>query len=258
MYQQIRNFLKYKDLFIELVKKDIKLKYRNSYLGLLWSFLNPLLMMTVLTIVFSGIFKNNISNFPVYVLSGRLMYSFFSEATSFAMNSIHVNGQLIKKVYIPKYFFPLSRVCSSFLTSLVSLVPIFLVMFITDMQFSIFNLLIVVPLFLMLILSAGVGLLLSVGTVFFRDVGHLYTVILTILMYMTPIFYPADIIPDKYQWLIEINPLYPLVGMFRDVLMYGHNFSAHQLTISLIYAALYFIIGLFVFYKKQDRFIFYL
>ncbi len=115
MKQNIRNFIKYKDLLKELIVQDIKLKYKNSILGILWSMLDPLLMMIVLSIVFGSIFQNNIPNFPVYVLIGRITYSFFSQATNASMESILWNKQLIKKIYVPKYFFPLSKVCSTFL-----------------------------------------------------------------------------------------------------------------------------------------------
>lgn len=227
-------------------------------MGVLWSLLNPLLMMVVLTIIFSEVFKSKIENFPVYVLTGRMLYSFFSEATNFAMNSIINNSQLLRKVYVPKYFFPLSRVCSSFITSLIGLIPIFLVMIITGVQFSFYNFLIVIPLFLLLVIAMGAGLILSTIFVFFRDMGHLYSVVLMILMYMTPIFYPASIIPDKYHWIIELNPLYPVLKMFRDLMINGQLFEWYELLIAGVYAVIYFVVGVFVFYKKQDRFIFHI
>nr|WP_150959427.1 ABC transporter permease [Aneurinibacillus sp. XH2] len=258
MNTYMQNFINYKDLLIELIKKDIKLKYRNSFLGILWSMINPLLLMIVLTIVFSAIFKNNIANFPVYVLTGRLIYGFFSEATSFAMDSIHANGQLIKKVYVPKYFFPLARLCSSFITNVLSLVPLAIVMIVTGMNFSWTNLMIVFPFAYVFLISLGVGLLLATITVFFRDIKHLYSVVLMILMYMTPIFYPKEIIPDKYSMLIEINPLFEVVEMFRNVMMYGTVPSMTSHLVCLAHASVYLLIGFFFFYKKQNRFIFHI
>lgn len=258
MKSYIQNLMKYKDLFIELVKKDIKLKYRNSALGVLWSMLNPLLMMIVLSIVFMTLFRNNIPNFPVYVLIGRILYQFFSEATSFAMDSIYVNGQLIRKVYVPKYFFPLSRVLSSFVTAIIALVPLVLMMVVTGLPFRWINLLFIVPLFYLLVISAGIGLLLSSVNVFFKDLKHMYSIVLLILMYMTPIFYPSSIIPEKYMPIILLNPLYLIVEMFRDVVLYGVMPDPRAHLILIIYMIVYGISGLLVFYKTQDRFIYHL
>ncbi|NRG00454.1 ABC transporter permease, partial [Paenibacillus dendritiformis] len=246
------------DLLLELIKKDIKLKYRNSFLGILWSMLNPLLMMVVLTIIFSTVFNNHINNFPVYVLTGRIIYQFFSESTNFAMDSIHANSQLIRKVYVPKYFFPLSRVCSSFITTLISTVPLLFVMLMTDVTFSWINIMFIIPLLYLLIISAGIGMLLASITVFFRDMKHLYSIVLMLIMYMTPIFYPASIIPEKYMPIIKLNPLFSVVEMFRDVVMYGQlpGLGAHFICIAYVF--IYGTIGILVFYKTQDRFIYHL
>ncbi|WP_315793762.1 ABC transporter permease [Paenibacillus sp. BIC5C1] len=258
MKNYVVNLIKYKDLLIELIKKDIKLKYRNSILGIFWSMLNPLLMMVVLTIVFSNLFDKNIENFPVYVMAGRLVYQFFSESTNFAMDSIVANGQLLKKIYVPKYLFPISRICSSFFTTIVSIIPLALVMVFTGVSFHWTNVFIVFPLFCLLLISTGVGLLLSTVNVYFRDIKHLYSVILTLVMYLTPIFYPAEIIPDKYMLLIEINPLFNVVSMFRTLLLDGAVPSVALMSFTFIYAILLSLIGLFVFYKNQHRFVLYL
>lgn len=258
MRQNIRNFWKYRDLFFQIIKKDISIKYRNSFLGIIWSMLNPLLMMVVLTIIFSSIFKNQIPHFPVYVLIGRIVYQFFAESTNFAMDSIHVNAQLIRKVYVPKYFFPLSRIFSSFITTLISMIPILLVMVVTGIPFRWLNLLVIFPLIYLLFVSIGMGLILSAVNVFFRDMKHLYSIILLMLMYMTPIFYPAEIIPEKYMFIIQLNPLFDIVQMFRDVMINNvvPNLSTHL--VSLSSAVVYCLIGVIVFYKSQDRFIYHI
>jgi len=257
MRTYILNFIKYKDLFIELVIRDIKIKYRNSFLGILWSMINPLLMMIVFSIVFMELFKNDIPNFPVYVLIGRILYQFFSEATSFAMEAVYANGQLINKLYVPKYFFPLTRVLSSFIISFLSLVPLLLVIMpLTGLSYDWINLMIIFPLVYLLLISTGIGLLLSALNVFFSDIKHLYSVLLVILMFLTPIFYPMEIIPEKYAIVLELNPLHIAIEMFRDVIMYGvlPNFDAHLSLI--IYSLLFTVIGIIVFGKTQDRFIY--
>lgn len=254
----LQNFLKYKDFFVELVLKDIKLKFRDSVFGILWSMLNPLLFMIVLTIVFSSLFENNIENFPVYVLIGRLVYAFFAEATNFAMDSIYVNGQLIRKVYVPKYFFPLAKICSSFITTLLSFFPLLLIMMTTGIGLSFTNLLIIFPLIYILFFSMGVGLFLSSVTVFFRDIKHLYSVVLMFLMYTSAIFYPVDIIPSEYQKYIQFNPLFGVIEMTREVLMYQSIPSLQDHAFIFLYACLHLFIGFFVFYKTQDKFILHL
>ncbi|WP_145028176.1 ABC transporter permease [Paenibacillus sp. Y412MC10] len=258
MSSKFKNFVRYQDLFIELIRKDIRIKYRNSVLGIFWSMLNPLLMMIVLTVIFSNVFQQHIEHFPVYVLTGRLIYQFFSESTNFAMDSINNNGQLIRKVYVPKYLFPISRICSSFITTFISLIPLALVMAVTGVGFHWTNILVIIPLVCLLITSIGVGLLLSTITVFFRDIKHLYSIVLTVVMYMTPIFYPISIIPVQYKIIFELNPLFGIVDIFRSVVIQGEVPMIWTVTITIIYSLIIFGVGFLMFYKKQDKFIYYL
>mgnify|MGYP001167457724 CR=1 FL=1 len=257
MIQFVRNFIRYKDLFVELVKKDIKLKYRHSYIGVLWSMLNPLLMMVVLTIVFEALFRREIEYFPVYVLTGRVLYSFFAEATNAALDSIQANAQLIRKVYVPRYIFPTTRVFSAFITNMAAIVPVVCTMLVLGIRFSFYNLLVVIPLLLLLFISVGVGLMLATFAVFFRDIKHLYSVLLTIIMYMTPIFYPESIVPEQYRSLMELNPLFPIVRMVRDTVMHNTLPDAGDLILATGYTVLFLVVGAIVFYRNQSRFIHY-
>lgn len=215
-------------------------------------------MMIVLTIVFSALFKRDIPNFPVYVLTGRLIYNFFSEATRYSMTSITKGGGLIRKVYIPKYLFPLSKVLSSFVTFIISIIPLFLVMVVTEVKFSKVNFLIVFPITYILLISIGIGLIICTVTVFFGDIEHLYSIILMILMYMTPIFYPAEIIPSKYLSLVKLNPIFECVNMFREVMLYENVPLLNSHLICIGYSLFYLVVGLIIFYKKQDKFIFHI
>lgn len=254
----IINFLKYKDLLFELVKKDIQLKYRNSMLGVLWSMLNPLLMTIVISIVFMTIFKSDIAYFPAYVMAGRIIYQFFAESTESALSSIQANGSLIRKIYVPKYFFPLSRVCSSFVTTFISLIPFGLLMVVMEVPFRWTCLLFFIPLLYLLGISMGVGLLLSSINIFFRDIKYLYSIFLTVVMYLSPIFYPISIIPDDFLVIIKFNPLFIIMKMFRDMVLYATMPSVYDHLISILYVLVVGTLGLFVFYKSQDRFIYYL
>ncbi|MGG3453187.1 ABC transporter permease [Paenibacillus rhizolycopersici] len=252
------NFYKYKDLMFELVRKDIKLKYRNSFLGLLWSILNPLLFMLVLTVIFSELFSSTIEHFAIYVLTGRLIYACFSETTNFAMQSIVSNASLIKKIYVPKYYFPLSRICSSFVNSLLAMISIIPVMLMSGLHFSWVNLTIVFPLLYLLLFSIGIGLIISTIYVFFRDLQHIYSLALVIVMYTSAIFYPVDIIPERFMPIIQLNPIFLIIDMFREALIYQSIAPLGTHLFCLSYALVLICIGLIIFYKKQDKFIFYL
>lgn len=255
MNNYIKNLLKYKHLIKELVIRDIKVKYKKSILGFFWTLLNPLLTMVVLTIVFSNIFRFDIENFPVYLITGQVMFNFFSEATNMAMLSINDNAQLIKKVYIPKYIFPISKVLSSFVNLIFSLFAVFFIIIFMKIPLTDNAILSVLSLGYILLFAMGIGLILVSLNVFFRDVQHLYGVLLTAWMYLTPIFYPVNIIPEQFKWLINANPLYYMIEHFRETLLYGVIPSFELNFICFINAIVAFIIGLFVFYKAQDKFI---
>ena len=255
MIVHVSTFWRYKWLLYELVLRDLKIKYRSSVLGYLWSLLNPLMMMTVLTIVFSTLFRFDIPNYPVYLLSGQLIYSFFSEATNMSMSSIINSASLIKKVYIPKYIFPVSRVLSSFVTLLLSLLAMVIVMVVTKVKFNWVILFFPIPLIYILVFSIGMGLLLSVLAVYFRDVIHLYSVLLSAWMYLTPIMYPINMVPDYVKRFIFWNPMYYFVEIFRQIVLYGEWPSLEMHLICLGFALLALVTGLFVFYKNQKNFI---
>lgn len=251
----IQNFWKYKSLLSEFVIRDLKIKYRRSFLGYLWSLLNPLLMMIVLTAVFSNFFRFDIPNFPVYLLTGQIIFNFFAESTTTSMNSIIDSGGLIKKIYIPKYIFPISRVISSFITLLFSLVALLLVMLVTNVEIMPVILLFPLPLIYVFIFATGIGLILSVFAVYFRDTLHLYTVLLSAWTYLTPIFYPVKILPDYILPVVYSNPMYYYVQAFRDIILYGHLPSLHVNLMCMIFSIVAFLLGLFIFYKNQHKFV---
>lgn len=251
----IQNLLRYKHLIRELVVRDIKVKYKKSVLGLLWTLLNPLLTMVVLTIVFSNLFRFDIENYPVYLITGQVMFNFFAEATNMAMMSINENAQLIKKVYIPKYIFPVSKGLSSFVNLVFSLVAVIFLIVFMKIQITPAIIFSIISLMYILVFAIGVGLILVSLNVFFRDVQHLYGVVLTAWMYLTPIFYPTNIIPEQFKWLINCNPLFYMVQHFRECMLYGTIPDLKLNVICLLNATITFTFGLWIFYKSQDKFI---
>lgn len=247
--------LKYKDLILELVLRDIKVKYKKSVLGILWSVLNPLLMMIILSIVFSTIFKSSIPNFPMYLIIGQTLFSFFGEVTNMSMMSIIYSGGLIKKVYIPKYIFPFSKALFGLCNLIFSMVAVILVGFFTKIEFHIEMLLFPVPIILLFIFSLGIGLILATYSVFFRDISHLYQILLLIWTYLTPIFYPISILPGNFISYILYNPLFCYITFARDLVLKGEVSDPKLIFFCFLYSFLSISIGVLVFKKNENKFI---
>ncbi len=255
MKKYIDNFLRFKPLLTELVARDIKIKYRRSVLGVLWTILNPLFMMVILSIVFSNIFKFDIENFPLYILSGQVIFNFYNDATTSSMTSILGAASLIKKVYIPKYLFVLSRIVSSFINLMASFSALLVMMVVTRAELHWEIVLSIIPLIMVVGFSLGIGLILAALTVKFRDIMHLYSVFITGLMYLTPVIYPMSILPETIKKIVLLNPLTNYLIMFRDVMFNSTLPSLGDVTIGVIEMVFALVIGVWVFYKKQDEFI---
>ena len=255
MSTYIQNFKKYRPLLTELVARDIKNKYRKSVLGVLWTVLNPLFMMIILSIVFSNLFKFDIENYPVYILSGQVVYNFYAESTSSAMSAIIDNASLLKKVYIPKYMFVLSRILSSMINVLASHCALIIVMFATGVDLKWTVVFFPIPLVLLMIFSFGLGLILATVAVKFRDIMHLYTVFTTGLMYLTPVIYALSLLPPALYTLVRINPITNYLMIYRDVMLNGLLPDPVQILIAVAEAVGVLLLGLWLFAKKQDKFI---
>lgn len=251
----ISQFRQYKPLMKELVVRDLKVKYRRSFLGYVWSLLNPLLMMTVMTVVFSYMFRFDIPNYPLYLICGQTLWTFFNESTSMAMHSVLQNGTLIRKVYIPKYIFPVARVLSSFVTTGFSLLSILIVMLVTKVPLSAKMLLVPVPLFFLLIFCMGMGMILSALSVYFRDIVHLYGVFTMAWMYVTPIFYPISALPENVAAFLTLNPMYHYISFFRELVLYASIPAVNVWLNCIISSLTVFFVGVLVFHKLQKNFI---
>lgn len=257
--QIVRNYTKYNNLLYELVKKNIKLKYRRSYLGILWTLIEPLLTMIVLTVVFGTFFNKGTPQFPVYVLTGRLLYSFFSSSTKAGLKSVSGNSSMIKKVYVPKYIYVVASVISNFVIFLISLIVLVGVAIVLKVQPTVYLLEAVVPLFILLILSLGTSLILATLSVFFRDVEYIWGVVTMLIMYASAIFYPVErIIKTGKGWVFNCNPVYMCIANFRNSVLYGIPMNMQYCLVSAGLALLLLLIGVVLFYKKQDDFILYL
>lgn len=255
MSKYIKNFLKFQPLLSELVARDVKIKYRRSVLGVLWTLLNPLCMMIILSVVFSNIFKFDIEHFPLYVLSGQVIFNFFNDATTSSMTAIINNAALLKKIYVPKYLFVLARIFSSFINLMASFTALLLVMVAVRAELHWTLFLAWFPLLLVVIFSLGVGMLLAALTVRFRDIMHLYSVFTTGLMYLTPVIYPMSMLPSRIRVIVLMNPLTNYLEMFRDLAFYNTLPSLGAAALGILEGAAVVVLGIYVFYKNQDEFI---
>lgn len=258
MKRLYRTFVKYRYLLYQLVKKDIKLKYRNSYLGVFWTLLEPLLTMMVLTVVFSNLLGKGTADFPVYILTGRLMYSFFANSTKAALKSVRSNAGMIKKVYVPKYMYPCAGVLSGYVMFLISLLVLFFVAVVRGVRPTWHLLEALIPLALLFFMTLGIGLLLSTIAVFFRDVEYLWGVALMLLMYACAIFYRVeDVAGASNRWIFQWNPLYAVIENFRNA-VFGCPMNPTANWYAMACSAIALLAGIVVFYKNQDRFILHL
>ncbi|OVE67347.1 hypothetical protein CCS79_14600 [Clostridium diolis] len=246
---------KYKFLIQQLVSRDFKTKYKRSILGIFWSFLNPLFMMGVQYFIFSTIFKSDIPYYHIYLLIGVVMFNYFSEACSMALASIIGNAGLITKVYIPKYIYPLSRILSSTVNLAMSLLPLIGAMIISGVPFSKSFLLLPFALICLVIFCLGLGMLLSASMVYFRDTQFLWGVISMLWMYATPIFYPENILPEQFKFVLDYNPIYYFIKFARICILQGVSPEPVLYIQCFLFSSVMLLVGAVIFKKSQDRFI---
>lgn len=257
--QYFREFWKYRDLLKLLVTKNIKLKYRRSWLGYVWSVLNPLLIMVVMTVVFSTIFKRNIENFPVYLFCGQLLFNYMNQSTHQALFSVTSNAALLKKTYVPKYLFTFARITSGLVDLFFSLGALVIVILVTRARVSWYMLLFPFVLLQLYVFCIGLGLFLAQAGVFFKDTEFIYNAVTTAWLYLSAIFYPVESLSKELSWAIQhLNPMYFYIAQFRALVHAGTMPGTYQIVAGVAAAAVMLGIGIWSFNRSQDRFILYI
>lgn len=249
------NFLNKNNLFLleELVKKNFSVRYKDSYLGILWTVISPLLTMIILTIVFSTIFDKTIENYPVYLLAGRSVFRYFSGTCGSSMSVLRSNTNILLQKSVPKYIFILATLISEFIDLLICMVLLCLVMIATGAQFHYTIPLAIIPLISLLIITTGASLILSVFSVYYKDVIYLWKAFTQLLMYGSAIFYPVDIIPEPFHSIIILNPLLWIIQQFRLLFVYGKFPDLLNIINSYLISIILLIIGIIVFKKYEKR-----
>lgn len=254
--KMVNLYKQYKFVFIELVKRDFKKKYKRSVLGMLWSMLAPLFTLLVMNFVFVNFFGRTQQYYMIYLFSGWLIFHYYNEATTGAMNSLMANANIFSKVKVPKYMFLFSKVTSSSINFFLILIVYFIFVIIYGLEITWKFVMLAFPIFCLFLLILGVGLILSALFVFFRDIQYLYGVFSTALMYFTPIFYTVDMMGDKAK-LFYINPLYLYVTYFRNIVIEGFIPSIVFHVYTLVYSLIFFAIGCWMYKKYNYKFLYY-
>lgn len=251
------HLLRYRDLLVYLVGRELKVRYRRSTIGFLWTMLQPLMTMVVLTIAFSAIFRFDIANYPVYALAGILFFNFFQQSIVASMNSLRSNAELIKKLPVPTAVFPIATVVAGVINFFLACVPLVLLIVITGAPLRPAALFLPVSILLAAAFTLGAGLFLSPLAVFFHDVVEMVGVLLTLAMYLTPVFYPMAIVPERYRWIVRFNPLRSVLEVFRDPLYYGKIPPLSHLAVALTIAVVMVVVGAVFFRLSASRIPFY-
>ena len=255
MKKRLRDIFSYSDMIGSLVRRDLRGKYKGSVLGFLWTFINPLCQMIVYTIVFSVIVRNDLNKFYVYMIVGMVPWLFFDTSLRQGSGCVRYQGDMIKKIYFPREVLPLSCVTSNFVNMLFCFIIVFAVLIISGVGFSI-KALIFLPLIMAIeyLLTLGFALIVSAGTVFFKDLEHITTVILMAWIYGTPIMYSLKIVPENIKWIFLANPMTSIIEAYHNILYWKIVPDVKDIVYALIFGTVMVIIGEFVFAKLDDNF----
>lgn len=257
MIQLARDAYRYRELIWALALKELKIRYKRSVLGFLWALLNPLFQCLVLTLVFSTVMKMNVYHYAIFILSMILPWTFFAQSLSYASESIVGNGDLIKKVSVSKAVFPIAAVVSNMINFLLSLIPLAIIVLAMGHPFHPTWLLLPVPILALTIFTAGGTFFFATANVFYRDIAHILQVILQVWFYLTPILYSTEFFPPEYRWLFHLNPLIFVMHDFRMSVYWGQLPTAQSILLSFVSAFLAIFIGLAIFKRYEDRFVYY-
>lgn len=255
LLRRIRIIFLNREMLKNLVRKNFKAYYTNSFLGISWAVFIPLILMLILNFVFKSVLKIGIENFPLFVLSGLIPFMFFSSTLTQTTNSIVENTHLLRQFNLPKEVIPLSLILTNFLNFLLGLlvlIPIFV--FSNSRIFSSLYFLILI-IFIFLIFVIGIGLFFSSLNVFFRDISHLLGILVMFLFWITPIFYQTDMIPTQYRWIVNFNPLNLYISLFRDILLKGKIPPIKFVFFGSFWAVLSSFIGYSFFVKTESKFL---
>ncbi len=252
--EEIKGLFSNRFILRRMIYTNFKTRYKRSYLGVLWSLLNPLLNMIVFVVVFSQIFRYQVPHYPLYILSGQMVFTFFSASTAEAMMQILYNATMIRRVYLPKTIYILAGIAINGINLVLTFIPFLLIALVDKLEFSAQMLMIFPALTLLSCFVVGVSLVVATITPFLNDFSQIWSVIITLWTYLTPLFYPVDIIPEQWLPLYKLNPMYVYVTLFRDPLLYQSIPEVSLWIQGIVYGIVFLVFGWWLFTKNSNEF----
>jgi lipopolysaccharide transport system permease protein len=249
-----RELYKYREFLKTSVLKEFRGKYKKSFLGVLWSFINPLLQLVIYSVVFSFIMKSGIKNYTVFLVVALIPWNFFSTTLTQSTAAIVINGGILKKVYFPREILPISIVTSNLINFLISCIIVFGALIISGVGISWYILLVPIIVLIQYIFSLALAFILSAVTVYIRDLEYFINVLVMLWFYLSPIVYPPNFIPVKYKWLFNLNPMLHIIDAYRNILYYKRMPNWSNLFILAIICLLLLVLGYRIFKKLEKRF----
>lgn len=244
-------------LFSELVKRDFKKKYKRTILGMFWSILSPLMMLSVLAIIFGNFFGSKIEHYIIYLFSGQVIFNYFVEATNEGMLALVSNASIFTKINVPKYLFLFSKNISALINFAIILLIYFGFVLLESISFSWHFLLLLYPIICLIFINLGIGLILSALFIFFKDIQYLYRLFTQVVMYGSAIFYSIDILPQNLQTLFYCNPIFVCITYFRSIVLNNTVPNLHLHLLLAGYALVLFSFGCWVYKKYNYKFLYY-
>lgn len=253
----LERWQKFQFLFVELIKRDFKKKYKRTFFGMLWSIMSPLLQLLVMRLLFTRFFGRSTPHYTIYLFSGNLIFSFFSDATTGGMRSLVANAPIFKRVNVPKYMFLFSRALQSLINFGLTLVVYFIFVALDGIPFSLSFFALLYPILFLTIFNIGMGLILSALFVFFRDVEYFYSVFTLLLMYLSAIFYTIDAYAPHIQRMFLLNPIFVYIQYFRIIVIDGGFPGLQYHLLGAGYALAVFVLGFIIYRKYNYKFLYF-
>lgn len=258
MVELFRDSYRYRELIWALALKDLKIRYKRSVLGFLWALLNPMLLMLVLTLVFSTIMPIDKPHYAIFLLSVLIPWTFFAQSLSYAAESIVGNGDLIKKVRVAKLVFPVAAVVSNMINLMLSFIPLALIVLAMGHPFYWTWIFLPVPLLGLTLVTLGATFFFATANVYYRDVSHILQIVLQLWFYVSPVIYSQDLVPAKYMFLFKLNPMVYVLNGFRMAVYHGQLPAWTNVFASFTCGIIAMLGGFYIFRRYQDEFVFYL